>query len=50
VHAASLDPPAFHAMAAAVRELEAALAGDRRPPLGTVAKSGAPARIRTARA
>lgn len=49
-HAASLDPPAFQAMAAAVRELEAALAGDRRPPLGTGARSGAPARIRTARA
>ncbi len=32
-HATSLDPAAFRAMAAAVRELEAALGGQRRPPL-----------------
>jgi len=48
-HATSLDPPAFRAMAGAVRELEAALAGDRRPPLG-MTKPGAATRIRTARA
>ena len=46
-HATSLGPPAFAAMAAAVRELEGALVGERRPPLGTSARAG---RIRTARA
>jgi sialic acid synthase SpsE len=50
MHATSLDPPAFRAMAAAVRELEAALGGDRRPPLGVRAAPGPAGRIRTVRA
>jgi sialic acid synthase SpsE len=47
MHATSFDPPAFRAMVTAVRELEAALVGERRPPLGTLA---APGRIRKVRA
>jgi sialic acid synthase SpsE len=49
-HATALDPPAFRVMAAAVRELEAALGGERRPPLATPARPGTATRIRTARA